>query len=502
MAAARRPPAQAPLISAAMSGRGDAAASEKRAEAPLERIDPLIPLENAWLERTETKLRARETPWEGYQRAGLVSNEELEMLRAAVRAGRTGNLDDVVQRGAEYARLYVQLLSKLGHADTIQQVLLLAGDLVRASPKQLDVFADAGESAGDVPAPFPPLLKLLANEDAYISLKSAQIATVLLRAQDAQSRSVLVQLLQYIAERLSRESADYAEGNGTPIALTLLGELLCSANGRACVWEASGTANGQDAPATDAPNLVPVLVATLHTEGRAGDAEKQQLQYLALFCLWTLTFLREAGAAIDQRFGVAAPLVHVGRTAIKHKVTRMVVAIFRNMLVAARDENATRLLGAKALSFCESVQDRKIADKDLDDDLAVVIDVLSKRLELMTSYDQYVSELHSGRLSADNPVHSSDEFFKDNAERLLDNQARDLAQLVALLRPSAHSDPTTLALACADLGRFLHVFDGGRRRLDKLGAKASILELVDHPDPSVKHHALQTLARLVSTSWR
>ena len=99
-------------------------------------------------------------------------------------------------------------------------------------------------------------------------------------------------------------------------------------------------------------------------------------------------------------------------------------------------------------------------------------------------------------------MHSSDEFFKDNAERLLDNQARDLAQLVALLRPSAHSDPTTLALACADLGRFLHVFDGGRRRLDKLGAKASILELVDHPDPSVKHHALQTLARLVSTSWR
>ena len=125
MAAARRPPAQAPLISAAMSGRGDAAASEKRAEAPLERIDPLIPLENAWLERTETKLRARETPWEGYQRAGLVSNEELEMLRAAVRAGRTGNLDDVVQRGAEYARLYVQLLSKLGHADTIQQLSLI-----------------------------------------------------------------------------------------------------------------------------------------------------------------------------------------------------------------------------------------------------------------------------------------------------------------------------------------------------------------------------------------
>ena len=44
--------------------------------------------------------------------------------------------------------------------------------------------------------------------------------------------------------------------------------------------------------------------------------------------------------------------------------------------------------------------------------------------------------------------------------------------------------------------------DGARRRLDALGAKAAIMDLVNYDNSNVKHQALQTLARLVSTSWR
>ena len=95
----------------------------------------LLPIENEWLRDVSTRLRARQTPWEGFQRADLVKANELPMLRAAERAGQQGQMETVVQKGPEYARLYIQLLGKLSRPDTIQSVLLLVDDLMQAAPE-------------------------------------------------------------------------------------------------------------------------------------------------------------------------------------------------------------------------------------------------------------------------------------------------------------------------------------------------------------------------------
>lgn len=101
---------------------------------------PLLPLDNSWLKETTEKLRVRQTAWEGYQHANLISHEELQRLRDAEQAGRTGNLEPVLAKCEEYAALYTRLLGKLSRADTIQQVVLLADDLVQAAPDRLDAF--------------------------------------------------------------------------------------------------------------------------------------------------------------------------------------------------------------------------------------------------------------------------------------------------------------------------------------------------------------------------
>ena len=171
------------------------------------------------------------------------------------------------------------------------------------------------------------------------------------------------------------------------------------------------------------------------------------------------------------------------------------------MLDASEEENAMRLLGAKVLPLCDTLHERRYPDGELQEDLAYVQRVLSQRLEQMSSYEQYKSELYSGHMSFDNPAHSLEDFWKENAEKLTEQNNTDLKQLVSLLT-SESSDSTTLAAACSDMGKFVQHMEGGRRRVDALGAKLAIMNLVEHADDNVKYYALQTLAMLVSTSWR
>ena len=470
----------------------------------------LLPIENEWLRDVSTRLRARQTPWEGFQRADLVKANELPMLRAAERAGQQGQMETVVQKGPEYARLYIQLLGKLSRPDTIQSVLLLVDDLMQAAPEHVEWFVEA--------EPYAALVHALEVNDVFVSLKAAQFLTLCICKQTQQASSygappadVVEKLVKHIKRTLANATAteladDGANGNVAPILLCMVGELMRSAHVREMIWHRDTKANmSQRASDTLIAQLVGVLrmsMASNTASSRAsGNTGVPQLHYLALFALWELTFLEEAAQGLELHFGVASVLVHVAQKALKNKVVRLVVSIWRNMLDASEEENAMRLLGAKVLPLCDTLQERRYPDGELQEDLAYVQRVLSQRLEQMSSYEQYKSELYSGHMSFDNPAHSLEDFWKENAEKLTEQNNTDLKQLVSLLT-SESSDSTTLAAACSDMGKFVQHMEGGRRRVDALGAKLAIMNLVEHADDNVKYYALQTLALLVSTSWR
>lgn len=467
---------------------------------------PLLPIDNGWLRDVSAKLRMRQTPWEGFQRADLVTSDELPMLREAEQAGQQGHMDAIVQRGAEYARMYIQLLSKLNRAETIQSVVLLVNDLMQAAPAHIAWFVDA--------EPYTALKKALEVDDLFVSLKAAQFLTLCACTQAAQHAKygsvpsdVVDTLLTYIKQRLvdvGTEPHDGAEGNVAPIVLCLAAELMRSPFFRRVVWEKDTTARAKNSDA-----LIARLVSILHVSmtsnvpanKASGNTGVPQLHYLVLFALWELTFYDEAAQGLDVQFGVATPLVHMAQKTLKEKVARLIAAIWRNMLVADEGGNAARLLGAKVLPLCDTLEERRYSDTELQEDLAYVQQVLAQHLEQMSSYEQYKSELYSGHLSFDNPAHMLEDFWKENAEKLTEHNSEDLAQLVSLLQDSS-ADSTTLAAACSDIGKFVQHLESGRRRADALGAKTAIMHLVEHADDNVKYHALQTLAIFVSSSWR
>ncbi|EST08308.1 ATPase, V1 complex, subunit H [Kalmanozyma brasiliensis GHG001] len=225
-----------------------------------------------------------------------------------------------------------------------------------------------------------------------------------------------------------------------------------------------------------------------------------QLVYQVVLCLWLLSFNADIAAELNVKLGLIPILVDVARNAVKEKVTRVTVATFRNLLAKAPDANAPVMLGSKCLTLTENLQSRKWSDDEINEDLEFLKTELSERLKTMTTWDEYLSELQSGQLTFESPCHEMDEFWKENAPKFVDEDGKVLKQLVKVLKES--EDATTLSVACSDVGKFVHFFEQGKKRVGELGAKTRIMELMGHDDANVKYYALHTVGKLVSASWR
>ncbi|SPO31233.1 related to vacuolar ATP synthase subunit H [Ustilago trichophora] len=225
-----------------------------------------------------------------------------------------------------------------------------------------------------------------------------------------------------------------------------------------------------------------------------------QLIYQVVLCFWLLSFHKDIASELNVKLGLIPLLADVARNAVKEKVTRVTIATLRNLLAKAPLVNAPVMLGSKCLQLSENLLSRKWSDEEIEDDLEYIRTELAERLKTMTTWDEYLSELTSGQLTFESPVHELDDFWKENAAKFVEEDGKVLKQLVGVLKQS--EDATTLAVACSDVGKFVHFFEQGKKRVSDLGAKARIMELMTHPDANVRYYALHTVAKLVSASWR
>ncbi|KAJ1021655.1 hypothetical protein NDA16_003791 [Ustilago loliicola] len=354
-----------------------------------------------------------------------------------------------------------------------------------------------------------------------------------------------------------RSSPDFAEGNGPEIALVLLEGLLRTQKYRQEAWEydvsrmgqapssssgkakavsdsdedqsqqqenvdrgflselahilrlsnvpvssnfnspaGSGSATPSRSTTTSSSAAATLVAGANNGTNRAGI----QIIYQTVLCFWLLSFHSEIAAELNVKLGLIPLLADVARTAVKEKVTRVTVATLRNLLANAPEANAPVMLGAKCLTLSENLLSRKWSDEEIEEDLNYIKDQLSQKLKTMTTWDEYLSELQSGQLTFESPVHELDDFWKENAPKFVEEDGKVLKQLVTVLKES--EDATTLAVGCSDLGKFVHFFEQGKKRVSDLGAKERVMELMGHPDANIKYYAVHTVGKLVSASWR
>ncbi|KIK63759.1 hypothetical protein GYMLUDRAFT_450965 [Collybiopsis luxurians FD-317 M1] len=427
---------------------------------------------NAYLDDASSKIRSKPVPWEAYQRADLVTSEELALMKKIDRQSKAKTEALLLNDGPTYALLYLRLLKKLQRLDTMQYILILIADALADHDERIPLFARAAES--DPELPYGPLTRALDMQDEFMQLKAAQILTVLLCAEPRPlSPSQLHQFLGTLATMVQSSSS-----NKHDVGVQCLEALLARPECRQAVWANPGIIAG----------LVEILK---HKQG-------PQMCYQVAFCFWLLTFEQNIAEAINKKFDIIPLLTDVAQNAVKEKVIRVIVATFRNLVSKAPSANLPAMLVAQLLPYAKNLCGRKWTDEDIVEDVQYLRDELSANFQSLTTYDEYTSELASGHLSW-TPVHESDDFWKENAVKLNEKDFGQLKELLQLIETS--QDPVVLAVAVHDVGQYVKHYERGKKIINDLGAKRRVMELMSHSDSDVRYRALISVQQLVSQPW-
>ncbi|EMD38663.1 hypothetical protein CERSUDRAFT_113838 [Gelatoporia subvermispora B] len=427
---------------------------------------------NSYLDDYSAKIRAKPVPWEGYQRAGLVTSEELSLIKKVDRQPKAKIESLLLSDGQSYTLLFLRLLKKLQRVDTQQFILVLIADALADHEERIPLFTRSSQV--DPELPYGPLLRILDSQDDFVQLKTIQILTILLSTETSpQPPQRLQPYLNVISALVARPSPQTRD-----IAVQCLEAVLTRPEVRKAVWANASLIAG----------LVDILK---HNPG-------PQMCYQVGFCLWLLTFEQEVAEQINKKFDIIPLLVDVAQSAVKEKVIRVIVATFRNLVTKAPSQNLPAMLVAHLLPFAKNLATRKWSDEDVLEDVQFLRDELNARFESLTTYDEYSSELTSGHLSW-SPVHESELFWKENATKLNDKDYEQVKTLVRLLKES--SDPVVLAVAAHDIGQYVKHYERGKKVISDLSGKTRVMELMSHGNSDVRYQALVCVQRLVSHPW-
>ena len=110
----------------------------------------------------------------------------------------------------------------------------------------------------------------------------------------------------------------------------------------------------------------------------SSSATAVQFLYQVVYALWGLSYLPEARTEmVTSKVGVVTKLVEILRGVQKEKVVRVALACLRNLLVA--DTAASDMVAAGIVKVLVGLQQRKMADEDIPQDVEYMYNTLQAR---------------------------------------------------------------------------------------------------------------------------
>lgn len=235
-----------------------------------------------------------------------------------------------------------------------------------------------------------------------------------------------------------------------------------------------------------------------------GNGCNFQIQYQLTFCLWLLSFQPEIARKMNKYHCITI-LSDILSESVKEKVTRIILATFRNLIENPEDpditkDNAITMVQGKVLKQLDILKQagNKYEDPDLLEDIDALHEKLQSYVQDLSSFDEYSNEVRSGRLEW-SPVHSNEKFWRENAARLNEKNYELLKILIKILETS--KDPLVLSVAIHDIGAYVRYYPRGKTVIENLGGKYLIMQLMDDMDPNVKYEALLCVQKLVVHNW-
>jgi len=222
------------------------------------------------------------------------------------------------------------------------------------------------------------------------------------------------------------------------------------------------------------------------------------LVYKKMFMLWLLSFSGESLPFAAEK--VVAQLKAVLTCSRVEKVVRLSLACLQSLL-SSNKEVADEVVEQGLLEVVQALEYEKWRDADLYDEIRAMSGQISTRTAEMSNFARYERELSAGKLKW-GFIHSP-KFWSENVLKFEQNDWRALKALSGCL--DLQGDPTTVAVACRDLGEFVTNHPLGKKQIGALGVKDKVMKLMSNPseqEKEVRREALLCCQKIMLQKWQ
>eukprot|EP00741_Cyanophora_paradoxa_P012481 tig00020610_g12060.t1 len=420
--------------------------------------------------RDVPQILLKDIPWETYKAASLLSAKDVEYIRSYDHQPQERQQSLLDKEGVAYVDVFLTILKNISKEDAVQYVLALIEDMLSVAPERLSLFHALIQKDGPQKV-FHPFLRLLSRNDSFTVQKAAHIVSQLFATSKECPQEELSTIMNWVMNNLNNGQTSDAVLTAVTGALM---HLLRIPAARATFLQSRG---------------LTLLVALL-------KSNSMQLTYQTTFCLWVLSYQKEAIPAFAEA-QVVPGLVSLLKTIAKEKIVRMSIATLVNL--SNKGNYSNEMVQHGMMRTLNTLSYHKWADEDLVDDMRILAEALQANIKELSSFDVYKLEVLSGKLDW-TPVHKEESFWKENVTKFEGDDCRVLRVLVSLLK-SPTASAKDLAIVCHDLGEFVRFHPRGRQLLQSMEAKGTMLGLMAHQDAEVKKHALVAVQRMLCQHW-
>ena len=248
------------------------------------------------------------------------------------------------------------------------------------------------------------------------------------------------------------------------------------------------------------PGLRPVLWQDASVRQTVKDAwnksSNENILYRTAFILWVLSMDGEVFSQVCSSVQVVQGIAAAVKEAKAERIVRLIVALVKNCMQVST--LAAQIVDMQIAANLASLEYEKWKDPELYNEIREVIGKIEFSTFAHSNVARYEAELDSGRLAWSH-IHS-EKFWQENSKTFESKDFGLIKRLVGLLETAA--DPTTLAVACFDIGEFARVHPLGKKLLGRFEAKAHVMNLMSHSNREVAREALLCTQKLMLNNWQ
>ncbi|KAI1243380.1 hypothetical protein IHE44_0000984 [Lamprotornis superbus] len=449
------------------------------------------------------EVRANKVNWQSYLQFEQKRNpeEKQELLQT---------------EGNQCAKTFINLMTHISKEQTVQYILTMVDDMLQENHQRVCIFFDYAKRGKNTAWSY--FLPMLNRQDLFtVHMAARIIAKLAAWGRELMEGSDLNYYFNWIKTQLSSQKL---RGTGGSVDTGAVSTSDVMFTPRIKV-QISSAASDNKYLETELYNRVPgdgakkqKLKSSQYVQCVAGCLQLmlrvneyrfawvEADGYQMIFCVWLLAFSPQMCEYL-RRYNIVPVLSDILQESVKEKVTRIILAAFRNLLEKSteretRQEYALAMIQCKVLKQLENLDQQKYDDEDISEDIKFLLDKLGESVQDLSSFDEYSSELKSGRLEW-SPVHKSEKFWRENAVRLNEKNYELLKILTKLLEVS--DDPQVLAVAAHDVGEYVRHYPRGKRVIEQLGGKQLVMNHMHHEDQQVRYNALLAVQKLMVHNW-